>query len=121
MTEGKTLGEAETIREPVWFRTDEKDEALWALQEVHNQLVKLDEQGNLYPWKWIITALHNALQGFMVWTIRRGHDRDIISNKVYREVRVEGLTAEILLWIDQKWRKFLDRRLNRKKYSQVYQ
>lgn len=82
MTEGRTVGEAGTIREPVWFRTDEKNEALRALQEVHNQLGKLDEQGNLYPWKWIIMALHNALQGFMVWTLRHGHDRDVIKEKI---------------------------------------
>jgi hypothetical protein len=70
------------LHEPVWLRTDEKVEAIRALQEVHDQLIKIDEQGILYSWKWIVIALHNALQGFMVWALRHGHDRDIIREKI---------------------------------------
>lgn len=101
-------------REPTWLRTDEKVEALESLKEFKRHLEAIENEGDLNSWKWSLLSLHIALQGFMVWTIRRGHDRDVISNKVYREDRVEGLTAEILLWIDRKWRIFLDRRLNRK-------
>jgi hypothetical protein len=108
-------------REPTWLRTDEKVEALEALKELNRHLEAIESEGDLNSWKWSLLSLHIALQGFMVWTIRRGHDREVISDKIYRGDQVKGITAKILLWIDSKWRRFLDRRLKRKKYSQVYQ
>ena len=108
-------------REPTWLRTDEKVEALQALKELNRHLEAIENEGDLNSWKWSLLSLHIALQGFMVWAIRRGHDREVISDKIYRGDQVEGITAKILLWIDRRWRRFLDRRLKRKKYSQIYQ
>lgn len=52
----------------LWLRTDERKEAIKALEMVLEQIsrVKLD----VYRWKWIIIALHNALQAFMVLALR---------------------------------------------------
>jgi len=107
-------------REPTWLRTDEKVEALEALKEFKRHLEAIESEGDLNSWKWSLLSLHIALQGFMVWAIRRGHDREVINDKVYRGDQVEGIQARALLWIDKKWRRFLDKSLKRKKYSQIY-
>ncbi len=90
---------------PIWLRTDEKEQAINALQEVKDHLTKIETEDDLYSWKWIILALHNALQGFMVWALRHGHDRDVIrekfdgkSGKHYRQLYdewVEGKDVQI--------------------------
>lgn len=68
--------------EPVWLRTDEKLEAINSLLEIRDQLKKLRRTGSFHSWKWIIFALHNSLQGFMVWALRHGNDRDVIKDKI---------------------------------------
>lgn len=44
--------------------TDEALEAVLSLEMVRDQLLKVEQ--NLHYWKWVIIALHNALQGYMV-------------------------------------------------------
>jgi hypothetical protein len=46
------------------FATNELKDAVLSLQMVNDCLAKVKED-NLY-WKWVLIALHNALQGFMV-------------------------------------------------------
>jgi hypothetical protein len=51
-----------------WFRTDEAEETLSALEIVADALLRV--RSNLYQWKWAILALHGAVQGFMVLALR---------------------------------------------------
>jgi hypothetical protein len=55
----------------IWLRTDETEEALSALEMAANSAKSLTN--DLYYWKWVIIALHNSLQGFMVLALRRGN------------------------------------------------
>jgi hypothetical protein len=55
----------------VLAKTDETEEAISALEMVAEQSVRMQE--DTYRWKWIILAIHNALQGFMVLALRSGN------------------------------------------------
>ncbi len=61
-------------RERLILNTDEETEAVRALEQTAVQLAQVGSDP--YLWKWVIIALHNALQGFMVlalqgtWNIR---------------------------------------------------
>jgi len=62
-----------------WLETDALREAVLALEMVSEQASKIDE--DLYRWKWVILALHNALQGFMVLALRGTNNLNVISKK----------------------------------------
>lgn len=83
---------------PVWLRTDKKAEAINALQEVKDHLNKIETEDDLYSWKWTILALHNALQGFMVWALP---ERDVIREKIDRK---SGKSYRQLYdeWVEQR-------------------
>ena len=74
------------------LKTDEMEEAVSALEMVAEQSAHVQEDP--YRWKWVILAVHNALQGFMVLALR-GSDgllplRDEVAQawlKSYRERR----------------------------------
>jgi hypothetical protein len=51
-----------------YLRTDEFEEAISALESTDEFLTKVSLDP--YRWKWVILALHNALQGFMVLALR---------------------------------------------------
>jgi hypothetical protein len=74
----------------VWLKTDETEEAISALEMVAEQSVRMQE--DTYRWKWVILAIHNALQGFMVLALRGGNGLRPLRNdiaaawlKAYRE------------------------------------
>ncbi len=48
----------------MWLRTDDRNEAVKSLHKVH-QFIKETHQ-DTYNWKWVIIALHNSAQAFMV-------------------------------------------------------
>jgi len=54
-----------------WLRTDELEEATSALETTVESLRRARE--DLYQWKWVILALHNSVQGFMVLALRGSH------------------------------------------------
>ena len=69
-----------------WLRTDEIEEFIDALE--HSALItgQLDE--NLRAWKWLIIALHSALQGACVCALR-GHDTagvSVLTTKSWKQV-----------------------------------
>jgi hypothetical protein len=72
----------------MWLQTDEREEAVAALEF----LVELTSTlpSNIYRWKWIIIVMHNAIQCFMVIALRqsdgRGPIRDDIMAKINRAI-----------------------------------
>jgi hypothetical protein len=68
------LGRNSLDMEPTghWFRTDELEEAVAALETLAEWSKNLSS--NISYWKWVILATHNATQGFMVLALR-GSDR----------------------------------------------
>lgn len=66
-----------------WFRTDEHEEATASLEAVAEWAERIER--DIAYWKWVVLALHNTLQGFMVLALR-GSDglrplRDDIATK----------------------------------------
>src|SRR5687767_3146447 len=79
--------------------TDDEREAVGALEEAAGYL-EIAEIDPARAWKWVIIALHNAVQGFMVlalkstWNVRVLH-RDQRSEKIraesdYRQATEDG-------------------------------
>jgi len=73
--------------QPSFLRTDEQKDALCSLQLVSEQLPKVLD--NPLNWKWVIIALHNALQGFMVLALKGSDSLNVLS----KDSCVEWLAA----------------------------
>lgn len=68
------------IEMDLWLRTDEHEEAVSALEMVAElSALVLDD---CYRWKWVIIAIHNALQGFMVLALRQGNGLKALKDKI---------------------------------------
>ena len=52
----------------IYLRTDETEEAVSAIEMVEQSAGKVLK--DIYQWKWVIVALHNALQCFMVLALK---------------------------------------------------
>jgi len=74
-----------------WLRTDERLEAINSLQMVFEQLPKVKD--DYHNWKWVLIALHNATQGFMVIALRKGTNFDVIRDHHTRRY-YEFITGE---------------------------
>lgn len=55
----------------LYLRTDEQEEALRSLEWAELQARSLSSDP--YSWKWVLIALHNAAQGFMVLALWNGN------------------------------------------------
>ena len=55
----------------MWLRTDEEQEAVEALRLASRMAEECAE--NDAAWRWVIIALHQAVQGFMVLSLRHGN------------------------------------------------
>ena len=64
----------------VWLRTDEYEESVSALEMLaeSSSMILSDN----YRWKWVLIALHNALQGFMVLALRQGNGLKVLNDKI---------------------------------------
>lgn len=75
-----------------WLRTDERKEAIKALEMVLEQISQV--KADVYRWKWIIVALHNATQAFMVLALRGGSNFHLVkkvdTKKYLAAIRGEG-------------------------------
>ena len=75
-----------------WLRTDEHEEAVRSLEWV--AALSRTVETDAYTWKWIIIALHNATQGFMVLALWDGTGlralRDNIAAKWLKAYRSGG-------------------------------
>lgn len=63
-----------------WLRTDELEESVSALRMMRDTALKV--ANDLYQWKWIVIASHNALQGFMVLALRNGNNLTVMPDKL---------------------------------------
>ena len=74
-----------------WLHTDEHEEAVSAIEFVLESAVKLAT--DISRWRWVIIALHNALQGFMVIALTNsdgsGPVPDDIINRILASYRTK--------------------------------
>jgi hypothetical protein len=52
----------------IWLRTDERKEAVNSLEKAYQFI--LEVHNDPYNWKWVIIAIHNATQAFMVLALQ---------------------------------------------------
>jgi hypothetical protein len=69
-------------RDP-WLSTYEAVEAVLSLEMVSETLPKVFD--NIHYWKWVLIALHNALQGYMVLALARCGSFNILTKKSAEE------------------------------------
>ena len=78
-------------KETGWLETDEREEALAALEFLIEILAPLP--GDTYRWKWVFVVMHNAVQAFMVLALRqsdgRGPIRDDVMFKILEALRLK--------------------------------
>ena len=80
----------------IWLRTDEIEELVSALE--HCAELASGLESNLMNWKWLIIALHNALQGACVCALR-GRDNAGITMLTKKSAK------EVWHWLDVESRK----------------
>ena len=66
-----------------YLRTDEQEEAVRSLEwaELQARTLAIDA----YAWKWVLIALHNAMQGFMVLALWNGNGLLALRPKVAKK------------------------------------
>ena len=80
------------MRRSAYLRTGEHEEAVRSLEwaELHARQIAADP----YLWKWVLTALHNATQGFMVLALWNGNGllalRPRIAEKLLKAYQTGG-------------------------------
>ncbi len=86
-----------------WLETDERQEVFVTLSACHDFLQRASAE--IYYWKWVFIALHNAVQGTMVVALKQsdgfGPIRENIRRKWYKEYAETGTPPPIeekLLW-----------------------
>jgi hypothetical protein len=67
-----------------WLRTDEKKEAFEAMKLARQLLDNVD--ANPYYWKWVIVAIHSAMQATMVLALTGSSQLRVLSEKSAKEV-----------------------------------
>lgn len=63
-----------------YLRTDEREEAVRSLEWAAAQSRSIAKDP--YQWKWVLVALHNAVQGFMVLSLWNGNGLLALRDKV---------------------------------------
>jgi hypothetical protein len=90
---------------PICLETDEQQEAVVALEMVQEQLSKV--VADLYAWRWVLIALHNALQGFMVLALQRSNRLPVLK-KEHAELWLEAYERGDPLPVNLRLDKFLN-------------
>lgn len=67
----------------MYLRTDEESEAVEALRMATDMLIQVPDSPS--HWRWVIVALHNSVQGFMVLSLRHGNGLLALSSKSFQE------------------------------------
>lgn len=62
-----------------WLDLDEAKDAVFSLEVSADHLEKAGDDPR--HWKWVIIALHNALQGFMVLVLRGSNSLDVLKER----------------------------------------
>lgn len=68
------------MAKPRYLRTDEREEAVRSLEWAEQQARSVADDP--YLWKWVLIALHNAAQGFMVLALWNGNGLLALRDKV---------------------------------------
>ena len=76
-----------------FLRFDERQDAVFSLRFFRELLPKVRD--NPQYWKWVMVALHSALQGFMVLALQGSDKLPIISD--YKKAR--HIWAQYFLWL----------------------
>jgi hypothetical protein len=63
----------------MWLQTDEMKEAIESLHKTHQFILETHE--NIYNWKWVIIALHNSSQAFMVLALKGTASFNVCRNR----------------------------------------
>lgn len=66
--------------EDIYLRTDELNEGVRALELAADMLPKVS--ADVYYWKWVIVAVHDALQCFMVCALKGSAGLDVLRDDV---------------------------------------
>lgn len=101
-----------------WLRTDEALEAVFSLEMVCDQLPQT--RHNVHYWKWIIIALHNAVQGYMVLALQ-GSDSLNILNKECRQQWIAAYKSRSAVFPPRRLDDFLNLYKKIKKGRKAYE
>jgi hypothetical protein len=63
----------------MWLRTDERNEAIKSLHKTHQFVLEAHEDN--YNWKWVIIAIHNSAQAFMILALKGTASFNVCSNR----------------------------------------
>lgn len=69
---------------PEYLRVDEREDAINALEHAVETALTLED--NPLNWKWVIVAIHNALQGALVCTMSGTDGTGALSDKSRKEM-----------------------------------
>lgn len=72
----KELEAGEWVSDPTFVVTDEFEETVSALETTANEIERA--KADPYRWKWVILALHSALQGMMALALRGGNNLRVL-------------------------------------------
>lgn len=78
------LSRIEAMGLPEYLRLDEREDVINALEHAAQTAKTLDEHP--LNWKWVIIAVHNALQGALVCTLSGTHGTGALSNNSMKEM-----------------------------------
>jgi hypothetical protein len=67
----------------IYLRTDEQVEATASLETAGESAARV--ANDVYQWRWVVLALHNALQGFMVIALRGSDGLAVLPDRVAAE------------------------------------
>jgi hypothetical protein len=82
------------MKEDLWLSTDEAAEAVLSLEMVSETLPKVLD--NIHYWKWVLIALHNALQGYMVLALARGSFNILTKKSAEKRMAAERRDDDVL-------------------------
>ena len=99
-----TLGERNPM--PKYLETDEATEVFVTLTALSDFLQR--SSNDVYYWKWVFIALHNAVQGAMVVALRRSDGFGPIQEKIERKWHEEYQKTGKSLPIDERLLRFLE-------------
>jgi hypothetical protein len=68
------------LRMAIYLRTDEQVEATASLETAGESAARVAI--DVYQWRWVVLALHNALQGFMVIALRGSDGLAVLPDSV---------------------------------------
>ncbi len=93
------------------FATNDLEDAVFSLRMVHECLARVRDESHY--WKWVIIALHNSLQGFMVSALCHSNSFPVIESAQPKTIKCPACSQEIecpdrRAWGSlQEWEKFL--------------